>query len=182
MLLCRSLNLFSDALVAIDGSKFKAVNGRDRNFTKHKLRARKQQLEESIARYLADLDRADRDPSSVTEARVEHLKEKVETVKAQMRRLKQLGKQMAKAPDEQISLTDPDARSMATSWKRTSPADAPLVSHASLLRGDPRVFHDFHPTCILLTHEGAELRGRHEADLRALVDEALLHCGVVHHF
>jgi len=115
VLLCRSLNLFSDALVAIDGSKFKAVNGRDRNFTKHKLKARLQQLEESIARYLADLDRADRNPSTVTEARVEHLKEKVKTVKAQMRRLKQLGKQMAKAPDEQISLTDPDARSMATS-------------------------------------------------------------------
>ena len=115
VLLCRNLNLFSDALVAIDGSKFKAVNGRDRNFTKHKLKARVQQLEESIARYLADLDRADRNPSSVTEARVEHLKEKVKTVKAQMRRLKQLGKQMGQAPDGQISLTDPDARSMATS-------------------------------------------------------------------
>jgi transposase len=115
VVLCRSLNLFSDALVAIDGSKFKAVNGRDRNFTKHKLKARMQQLEESIARYLADLDRADRDPNSVTEARVEHLKGKVETVKAQMRRLKQLGKQMAQTADEQISLTDPDARSMATS-------------------------------------------------------------------
>src|SRR6201997_2304178 len=115
VLLCRSLNLFSDALVAIDGSKFKAVNGRDRNFTQHKLKARMQQLEGSIARYLADLDRADRDPSTVTEARVEHLKEKVKTVKAQMRRLKQLGKQMGRAPDGQISLTDPDARSMATS-------------------------------------------------------------------
>src|ERR1700723_3540109 len=115
VMLCRSLNLFSDALVAIDGSKFKAVNGRDRNFTKHKLKARMQQLEESIARYLADLDRADRDPRSVTDAQVEHLKEKVETVKAQMRRLKQLGKQMTQTPDEQISLTDPDARSMATS-------------------------------------------------------------------
>jgi transposase len=115
VLLCRNLNLFSDALVAIDGSKFKAVNGRDRNFTQHKLKARVQQLEESIARYLADLDRADRNPSSVTEARVEHLKEKVKTVKAQMRRLKQLGKQMGQAPDGQISLTDPDARSMATS-------------------------------------------------------------------
>jgi hypothetical protein len=74
-----------------------------------------QQLEASIARYLTDLDRADRDPSSVTEARVEHLKEKVETVKAQMQRLKDLGEQMAQTPDEQISLTDPDARSMATS-------------------------------------------------------------------
>jgi transposase len=98
VLLCRNMDLFSDALVAIDGSKFKAVNGRDRNFNKHKLKARMQQLEESIARYLADLDRADRNPSTVTEARVEHL-----------------GEQMAKTPDEQISLTDPDARSMATS-------------------------------------------------------------------
>jgi len=115
VLLCRNLNLFTDALVAIDGSKFKAVNGRDRNFTQHKLKARMQQLEESIARYLSDLDRADRDPSTVTEARVEHLKEKVETVKAQMQRLKQLGVQMNQTPDEQISLTDPDARSMATS-------------------------------------------------------------------
>src|ERR1700719_1965193 len=115
VLLCRSLNLFSDALVAIDGSKFKAVNGRDRNFTKHKLKARMQQLEESIARYLADLDRADRDPGTVTESRVEHLKEKVETVRAQMQRLKHLGEQMSQTPDEQISLTDPAARSMATS-------------------------------------------------------------------
>ena len=115
VVLCRSLNLFSDALVAIDGSKFKAVNGRDRNFTKHKLKARMRQLEESIARYLADLDRADRDPSTVTEARVEHLKEKVETVRAQMQRLKHLGEQMSQTPDAQISLTDPDARSMATS-------------------------------------------------------------------
>jgi transposase len=119
VLLCRNMNLFTDALVAIDGSKFKAVNGRDRNFTNHKLKVRMQQLEESIARYLADLDRADRDPNTVTEARVEHLKEKVETVKAQMRRLKDLGEQMAKSPDEQISLTDPDARSMATSARRS---------------------------------------------------------------
>jgi hypothetical protein len=118
VLLCRNLNLFTEALVAIDGSKVKAVNGRDRNFTKHKLKARMQQLEERIARYLADLDRADRDPSTVTEARVAHLKEKVETVKAQMQRLRGLGEQMTKTPDEQISLTDPDARSMATSPPR----------------------------------------------------------------
>jgi transposase len=117
VVLCRNLNLFTEALVAIDGSKFKAVNGRDKNFTAHKLAARMQQLEKSVARYLADLDRADRDPTAVTEARVEHLKEKVETVKAQMQRLKQLGEQMAQSPDEQLSLTDPDARSMATSGR-----------------------------------------------------------------
>jgi transposase len=119
VLLCRDLKLFSDAIVAIDGSKFKAVNNRDKNFTDRKLKARMQQLEDSIARYMTELDRADREPALVTEARVEHIKEKMETVKKQMRELKQIGKQMAQAPDGQISLTDPDARSMATSGRGT---------------------------------------------------------------
>src|SRR5271169_554803 len=119
IILCRDLKLFSEAIVAIDGSKFKAVNNRDKNFTDRKLKARMQQLEESIARYMTELDRADREPALVTEARVEHIKEKVETVKQQMRQLKQIGKQMAQAADGQISLTDPDARSMATSGRGT---------------------------------------------------------------
>ena len=119
VVLCRNLNLFSDALVAIDGSKFKAVNNRDKNFTDRKLKARMQQLEESIARYLAELDRADREPSILPEARVAHLQEKVAAVKAQMRQLKRIGKQMASAADGQISLTDPDARSMATTGRGT---------------------------------------------------------------
>jgi hypothetical protein len=78
-----------------------------------------QQLEDSIARYMTELDRADREPALVTEDRVEHIKDKVETVKKQMRELKRIGKQMAQAPDGQISLTDPDARSMATSGRGT---------------------------------------------------------------
>jgi transposase len=119
IVLCRNLKLFSEAIVAIDGSKFKAVNNRDKNFTDRKLKARMQQLEESIARYMTELDRADREPALVTEARVEHIKEKVETVKKQMRQLKQIGRQMSQAPDGQISLTDPDARSMATSGRGT---------------------------------------------------------------
>ena len=119
VVLCRSLNLFSDAIVAIDGSKFKAVNNRDKNFTDRKLKARMQQLEESIARYLAELDRADRQPAAVTEARVAHLQDKVAAIRSQMRRLEQIGQQMATAPDRQISLTDPDARSMATSGRGT---------------------------------------------------------------
>jgi transposase len=119
IVLCRELNLFSEAIVAIDGSKFKAVNNRDKNFTDRKLKARMQQLEESIARYMSELDRADREPALVTEARVEHIKEKVATVKKQMRQLKQIGKQMTQAPDGQVSLTDPDARSMATSGRGT---------------------------------------------------------------
>jgi transposase len=119
IVLCRNLNLFSEAIVAIDGSKFKAVNNRDKNFTDNKLKARMRQLEESIARYLGALDRADRDPTAVSEARVEHLKQKVETVRAQMQQLKQMGEQMAAAPNGQVSLTDPDARSMATSGHRS---------------------------------------------------------------
>ena len=119
ILLCRSLNLFSEAIVAIDGSKFKAVNNRDKNFTDRKLEARLQQLEESIARYLAELDRADREPAQVTEGQVSRLKEKITKIKVQMERLKQVGKRMQEAPDKQISLTDPDARSMATSGRGT---------------------------------------------------------------
>jgi hypothetical protein len=119
IVLCRNLKLFSEAIVAIDGSKFKAVNNRDKNFTDRKLKARMQQLEDSIARYLTELDRADREPTLVTEARVGHIKGKIATVKAQMRQLKQVGRQMAKATDGQISLTDPDARSMATSGRGT---------------------------------------------------------------
>lgn len=117
--LSRQLGLFSDAMVAIDGSKFKAVNNRDKNFTPRKLKARMQQLEQSIARYLDDLDRADREPASVPAARVSQLKEKIATVKQQVRKLRNIEKQLLAAPDQQVSLTDPDARSMATSGRGT---------------------------------------------------------------
>ena len=117
--LSRQIGLFGDAVVAIDGSKFKAVNNRDKNFTPHKLKARVQQLEESIARYLNDLDRADRVSSAVPVARVSQLKEKIATVKAQLRKLRSIERQVEEASDQQVSLTDPDARSMATSGRGT---------------------------------------------------------------
>ena len=119
IVLCRNLNLFSEAIVAIDGSKFKAVNNRDKNFTERKLQARMEQLEESIGRYLAELDRADREPTAVSEGRVSRLKEKIIHIKEQMQRLNQIGTQMQATPDRQVSLTDPDARSMATSGRGT---------------------------------------------------------------
>jgi transposase len=115
----RGLDLFSEAIVAIDGSKFKAVNNRDKNFTQRKVKARIEQMEESIARYLDELDRADRQPDKVPEDRVEHLQEKIATVKAQMRELRRIDKQLQRAPDQQVSQTDPDARSMATSGRGT---------------------------------------------------------------
>jgi transposase len=119
VLLCRGLGLFEEATVAIDGSKFKAVNNRDKNFTERKLQARLQQLDESVARYLSELDRADRDTSLVTEARVERLKDKLAAVNTQMSKLREIAQQLSEAPDRQISLTDPDARSMATSGRGT---------------------------------------------------------------
>src|SRR2546430_7680286 len=107
--LSRRLGLFSDALVAIDGSKFKALNNRDKNFTPHKLTARRKQLEESIDRYLNELDRADREPTLVPEARVSQLKEKIAKVKEHIRALGKIERELPKTPDQQVSLTDPDA-------------------------------------------------------------------------
>jgi hypothetical protein len=119
IVLCRKLNLFSQSLIAIDGSKFKAVNNRDKNFTPHKLQARMQQLQERIERYLAELDRADRDPTLLPASRVSQLKDKLAAVKAHVRKLRKIQKQLPRTPDQQISLTDPDARSMATSGRGT---------------------------------------------------------------
>ena len=78
-----------------------------------------QQLDESVQRYLTELDRADRDPSLVTEERVEHLKDKLARVKEQMGALRQIEQQLNEEPDQQVSLTDQDARSMATSGRGT---------------------------------------------------------------
>ena len=116
--LCRAIGLLTQASVAIDGSKFKAVNNRDKNFTRAKMERRMAQIEESVARYLQQLDTADRqDPSEVLQTRTSRLKEKIETLKQQMRRLEGLKVQMLATPDQQISLVDPDARSMATSGR-----------------------------------------------------------------
>lgn len=119
VVLCRDLKLLAESMVAIDGSKFKAVNNRDKNFTDSKLKSRIQHLEDGVARYLIELDRADRDPSLVPPARVDRLKEKIETVKDKLRQLKRIGKKLGQVPDGQISLTDPDARSMASSGRGT---------------------------------------------------------------
>jgi len=119
VLLCRRLKLLTDGIVAIDGSKFKAVNNRDKNFTDRKLEARIEQLEDSIKRYLVELDRADRDAAAVLPGRVDHLKDKIVKVKQQIEVLNEIGKQMKASEDGQISLTDPDARSMATSGRGT---------------------------------------------------------------
>jgi transposase len=116
--LCRRLGLFAKASVAIDGSKFKAVNNRDRNFTKGKMKRRMKQVEESVSRYLHQLDSADRQKPSVARFMKKlRLKEKMEKLQQEMQRLQALEIKMLERDDEQISLTDPDARSMATSGR-----------------------------------------------------------------
>jgi transposase len=116
--LCRQMGLLTTSSVAIDGSKFKAVNTRDKNFTRNKVARRRAQLEESVARYLAQLDTADRQqPSEELAAKTEHLKEKLVKLGSEMQRLAAIEKLMLASPDQQISLTDPDSRSMATSGR-----------------------------------------------------------------
>jgi transposase len=118
VVLCRRLELFAEASVAIDGSKFKAVNNRDRNFTAAKMKRRMEQIEESVARYLHQLDSADRqEPSLARATNMDRLKDKIEILKQEMQRLEKLEVLRLAAPDQQISLTDPDARSMATSGR-----------------------------------------------------------------
>src|SRR5713101_5934344 len=117
VLLCRRLDLLGGASVAIDGSKFKAVNNRDKNFTEAKMKRRLEQIDESIARYLSQLDTADRQGPTVPEAKTTRLKEKIAKLREEIERLNALNAQMMASEDKQISLSDPDARSMATSGK-----------------------------------------------------------------
>jgi len=123
VLLCRQLNLFSEVMVAIDGSKFlvpqrvKAVNNRDRNFTENEVKRRREHIETSIDRYLSALEIADLSEPDIAVAKTERLQEKIAKLKQQMEQLAVIEPPLQETPDKQISLTDPDARSMATSGR-----------------------------------------------------------------
>jgi transposase len=117
--LCRNLNLFTQAIVAIDGSRFKAVNSRDRSFSRGSLGRRMEQVEASIERYLSALETADRQEGELAQAKSARLKDKIASLQEQMRKYKVLEVAVHAAPDKQISLTDPDACSMATTGKDT---------------------------------------------------------------
>jgi transposase len=109
--LCRKLGLFSQKLIAVDGSKFKANNNRDKNFTPAKVKRRIEEIEKSIGRYFARLDRVDQtEPTADDQSN--KLEDKIASLKKEVKRLKELEQAVLKHPDKQISLTDPDARSM----------------------------------------------------------------------
>src|SRR5262249_9605101 len=110
--------LLTKASVAIDGSKFKAVNTRDKNFTRGKVERRRAQLEKSVACYLAQLDTADlQEPAEEVAPKTPHLRDKLVKLESAMERLAEMERSMLASPDQQISLTDPDSRSMATSGR-----------------------------------------------------------------
>src|SRR5437868_6020041 len=118
IVLCRALDLVGEVSIAIDGSKFKAVNNRDKNFTRAKMERRLARIEESVARYLSQLDTADlQDPTEALAAKTAHLKEKLANLATEMQRLKASDKDSLASHDQQISLTDPDSPSMATSGR-----------------------------------------------------------------
>ena len=117
--LCRKVGLFAHAVAAIDGSKFKAVNSRDKNFTRASIQRRMEQVEASITRYLSALETTDRQEGELAEAKAGRLKERIASLREQMRDLQAREVEVHAAPDQQISLTDPDARAMATNGKGT---------------------------------------------------------------
>jgi transposase len=117
--LCRRVGLFARAVAAIDGSKFKAVNTRDKNFTRASIKRRMEQVEASIERYLAALETADRQEGELAEAKAVRLKDKIASLREQMKAFQALEAEVHAAPDQQISQTDPDCRAMATSGKGT---------------------------------------------------------------
>jgi len=114
VLICGKLNLFADTLIAVDGSKFKAVNNRDLNYTQAKLKYRLQLINDSIAKYLGQIESADRQAAPLAKIRTERLESKIATLKEEVSRLNNIEKVLAATPDKQLSLTDPDARSMKT--------------------------------------------------------------------
>lgn len=114
VMLCRELKLFTETVVAIDGSKFKAVNNRERNYTPGKIERRERELEESIQRYLDALETADRTQPAEMQAKTERLQGKIQKMRQRMQGLQAIKAQLETLPDHQLSQTDPDARAMTT--------------------------------------------------------------------
>ena len=114
MMICKQLNLFAESLIAIDGSRFKAVNNRDRNFTQAKVKRRIAAINKSLDRYLDQLASFDRQEQEIPQAKTEHIHKQIDALMHQMKEVKVIEEMMKRARDKQISLTDPDSRAMST--------------------------------------------------------------------
>jgi transposase len=163
--LCRRLELFTHAIVAIDGSKFKAVNTRDKNFTRASIQRRMEQVEASIERYMSALETADRQDGELLQAKTVRLKDKIASLREQMKAFKALEAEVHAAPDQQISLTDPDARAMATNGKGTG-----MVGYNVQTAVDP-VHH------LIIAHEVTNI-GHDRGQLTNMAGQAKAEMGV----
>ena len=114
VMICRNINLFSESMIAIDGSKFKAVNNRDRNYTRAKIKRRIAAIDKSLNRYFAQLESFDLQEQAVEPAKLQHIDKQIASLKQQMDDAKEMERQVNESPDHQVSLTDPDARAMGT--------------------------------------------------------------------
>ena len=112
VLLCKGLGLVGGELVALDGSKFKAVNSGQRNFSQKKLEERLKKIDEKVERYLDEMDRGDEEGKD-TEISAAELKQKIEKLKERKGRYKELLKELGASGQSQVSLTDPESRAMA---------------------------------------------------------------------
>jgi transposase len=171
--LCRELGLIAGGTVAVDGSRFRAVNARDKNYTPGAIRRRMEQVDASIARYLAMLDTADRQEDEAAEFRTARLTERLDALRSRMRELQAMEPVVEAAPDRQISLTDPDARAMATNGKGTGlvgynvQAAVDAGSHLVVAHEVTNLGHDR----TQLAHMGRQAREAVGADdLRVLAD------------
>jgi len=116
VLVCKRMDLLGGELVAVDGSKFKAVNSGQKNFSQKKLEKRLKEIDKKVERYLDEMDRADREESQ-NKITAEELKEKIEQLKERKGRYEELLKELKTSGERQISLTDPDSRVMALTPK-----------------------------------------------------------------
>jgi len=114
VMICRNINLFSASMIAIDGSKFKAVNNRDRNYTRAKIKRRIAAIDKSLNRYFSQLESFDRQEQTVEPAKLQHIDKQISSLKQQMSDAKKMEELVNESPDHQVSLTDPDARAMGT--------------------------------------------------------------------
>ncbi len=110
--LCKELELFGGELVAIDGSKFLAVNSRQRNYTPEKLRRALKEIDEKITRYLAELDEQDAQEQTVTLVAADELRTQIARLRVRQEHYQSVQAQLERSGQPQLSLTDPDSRSM----------------------------------------------------------------------
>ena len=120
--LCRDIDLLDASIVAIDGSKFKAVNAKAKSFTREKLRRRLGEIDAAVERYLSELDRADevatKTGMQMPEARISRVNKKLTHFKKEADNLRTIERRMDATGETQVSLTDPDCRAMATTSKQ----------------------------------------------------------------